>query len=101
MYGSLLALAMQIDNKSEEEQKAQISEAVSKRQVDLKPLVPTMKECVLSVCDNGKAVLTADNGTTKVARELTNAEFFRLSQVLGDANLTHIAAAFDGNLKDF
>ena len=40
MYGSLLALAVQIDNKSEEEQKAQISEAVSKRQVDLKPLLP-------------------------------------------------------------
>ena len=46
MYGSLLALAVQIDNKSEEEQKAQISEAVSKRQADLKPLLPTMKECV-------------------------------------------------------
>ena len=91
MYGSLLALAVQIDNKSEEEQKAQISEAVSKRQVDLKPLVPTMKECVLSVGDNGKAVLSADNGTTKVTRELTNAEFSRLSQVLGDTNLSNEA----------
>lgn len=91
MYGSLLALAVQIDNKSKEEQKAQISEAVSKRQVDLKPLLPTMKECVLSVGENGKAVLQADNGTTKVARELTNAEFSRLSQVLGDSNLSNEA----------
>ena len=91
MYGSLLALAVQIDNKSEEEQKAQISEAVSKRQVDLKPLLPTMKECVLSVGENGKAVLQADNGTTKVTRELTNAEFSRLSQVLGDINLSNEA----------
>lgn len=91
MYGSLLALAVQIDNKSEEEQKAQISEAVSKRQVDLKPLLPTMKECVLSVDENGKAVLQADNGTTKVTRELTNAEFSRLSQVLGDTNLSNEA----------
>ena len=48
-----------------------------------------MKECVLSVGDNGKAVLIADNGTTKVARELTNAEFSRLSQVLGDTNLNN------------
>ena len=31
----------------------EMSEAVSKRQVDLKPLMPTMKECVLSVGDNG------------------------------------------------
>ena len=91
MYGSLLALAVQIDNKSEEEQKAQISEAVSKRQVDLKTLLPTMKECVLSVGENGKAVLQADNGTTKVTRELTNAEFSRLSQVLGDTNLSNEA----------
>ena len=91
MYGSLLALAVQIDNKSEEEQKAQISEAVSKRQVDLKPLLPTMKECVLSIGENGKAVLQADNGTTKVTRELTNAEFSRLSQVLGDTNLSNEA----------
>ena len=91
MYGSLLALAVQIDNKSEEEQKAQISEAVNKRQVDLKPLLPTMKECVLSVGENGKAVLQADNGTTKVTRELTNAEFSRLSQVLGDTNLSNEA----------
>ena len=91
IYGSLLALAVQIDNKSEEEQKAQISEAVSKRQVDLKPLLPTMKECVLSVGENGKAVLQADNGTTKVTRELTNAEFSRLSQVLGDTNLSNEA----------
>ena len=91
MYSSLLALAVQIDSKSEEEQKTQISEAVSKRQVDLKPLMPTMKECVLSVGDNGKAVLQADNGTTKVTRELTNAEFCRLSQVLGDNNLSNDA----------
>lgn len=91
MYSSLLALAVQIDSKSEEEQKVQISESVSKRQVDLKPLMPTMKECVLSVGDNGKAVLQADNGTTKVTRELTNAEFSRLSQVLGDTNLSNEA----------
>lgn len=91
MYSSLLALVVQIDCKSDEEQKAQISEAVSKRQVDLKPLMPTMKECVLSVGDKGKAVLQADNGTTKVTRELTNAEFSRLSQVLGDTNLSNEA----------
>ena len=91
MYSSLLALAVQIDSKSEEEQRTQISEAVSKRQVDLKPLMPTMNECVLSVGDNGKAVLQADNGTTKVTRELTNAELCRLSQVLGDTNLSNDA----------
>ncbi len=91
MYSSLLALAVLIDGKDAEEQKAQISETVNKKQVDLKTLVPTMKECVLSVADNGKAVLQADNGTIKVTRELTNAEFSRLSQVLGDSSLSNEA----------
>ena len=59
--------------------------------MDWKPLMPTMKEGVLSAGDNGKAVLQADNGTTKATRDLINAEFSRLSQVLGDTNLSNEA----------
>src|SRR5574344_459687 len=65
MYMSLLALAVQIDNKSDEEKKNDISQSVSNRQVDLKPLLPAMKECTLTIGENGKATLSADNGTTK------------------------------------
>src|SRR5574344_716151 len=88
MYMSLLALAVQIDNKSDEEKKNDISLSVSNQQVDLKPLLPAMKECTLSIGENGKATLSADNGTTKVSRELTSAELSRLSAVLSNSELS-------------
>lgn len=82
-------LAVQIDNQNEEEQKAQISESVSNRQIDLKSLVPSMKECRLTIGENGKAVLHADNGTVNVAHELSSAEMARLSQILGNSSLSN------------
>jgi hypothetical protein len=88
MYMSLLALAVQIDNKSDEEKKNDISQSVSNRQVDLKSLLPAMKECTLTIGENGKATLSADNGTTKVSRELTSAELSRLSAVLSNSELS-------------
>lgn len=91
MYSGLLMLAVQIDNQNEEEQKAQISESVSNRQIDLKSLVPAMKECHLTIGENGKAVLHADNGTINVAHELSSAEMARLSQVLGNSSLSNEA----------
>ena len=87
-FTSLLALAMQIDNKSEEEQKAAVSTAVDKRTVDLSPLVPGMKDCVLVMSNDGKAILQANNGSVQVNRELSSAELNRLSATLGNENLT-------------
>lgn len=91
LYSSLLMLAVQIDHQSEEEKKAVISESVSNRRVDLKPLMPAMKECSLTMGENGKATLTADNGMTKVSRELTSAEISRLSMVLNNPELSREA----------
>jgi murein DD-endopeptidase MepM/ murein hydrolase activator NlpD len=91
IYSGLLMLAVQIDNQNEDEQKAQISESVSNRQIDLKSLVPAMKECHLTIGENGKAVLHADNGTINVAHELSSAEMARLSQVLGNSSLSNEA----------
>ena len=91
MYSGLLMLAVQIDNQNEEEQKAQISESVSNRQLDLKSLVPSMKECQLTIGENGKAVLHANNGTINVAHELSAVEMARLSQVLGNSSLSNEA----------
>lgn len=65
-----------------------ISEAADKRRIDLKPLVPEMKSCELTVCENGKAVLKADNGSLKVSRELTAAELNRLSVTLNNGSLS-------------
>lgn len=87
-FSSLMMLAVQIDNKEAEEQKAAISQAVSGRSVNLTSLVSGMKTCSLSICDNGRAILTADNGNVKVNRELTSVELSRLSATLNNDNLS-------------
>lgn len=88
MFMSLMMLATQLDAKSEEEQKAMISDMSVKRQVDLKTLIPGMKACSLSMQDNGKAILLADNGTVKIQRELTSSEMNRLSLALSSTTLS-------------
>ena len=87
-FASLMLLAVQIDSKNEEEQKAAISEAADGRRIDLKPLLPGMKTCELTIGENGKATLRADNGELRVSRELTTAELGRLSATLNDGTLS-------------
>lgn len=87
-FSSLMILAVKIDNKEAEEQKAAISQSVSERSVDLTSLVSGMKKCSLSIGDNGRAILTADNGNVKISRELTSAELGRLSATLNDQGLS-------------
>lgn len=87
-FASLMMLAVQIDNKREEEQMAAISEAADRRRIDLTSLMPGMKSCALVLGENGRAVLHADNGTVQVARELSSAELSRLSVTLNSETLT-------------
>lgn len=87
-FTSLMLLATQIDSKNEEEQKAAMSEAMDRRRIDLTSLLPGMKSCDLTVWENGRAVLQADNGSVRMSRELTYAELSRLSVVLNDGTLS-------------
>ena len=74
--------------KNEEEQKAAVSGAMDSGKIDLKPLLPDMKSCGLTMKENGKAVLQADNGEQHISRELSSAELSRLSAVLNNSSLT-------------
>lgn len=47
-----------------------------------------MKSCELTVGENGKATLRADNGELRISRELTAAELSRLSATLNDGTLS-------------
>ena len=87
-FTSLMLLAVQIDSKNEEEQKAAMSEAMDRRRIDLTSLLPGMKSCDLTVGENGRAVLRADNGNVRMSRELTYAELSRLSVALNDGTLS-------------
>ena len=61
------------------------------RRIDLKALLPGMKNCDLTVGENGRAVLQADNGSVQVSRELASAELSRLSVTLNDSSLSEEA----------
>ena len=47
-----------------------------------------MKQCSLTLTDNNRFVLDADNGTVQVHRSLTDDEMRRLSATLGNSALT-------------
>lgn len=86
MFSSLMVLAMQIDNKSEEEKMQQVTDAVVSKTIDLSSLLPSYKACSVNIQD-GKPYLHVDNGTIEFTRELTNAELAKLQQTLGSASL--------------
>lgn len=56
--------------------------------IDLKSLLPGMKSCTLTINENGKAVLHADNGNMQMSRELSSAELSRLSATLNNRSLS-------------
>ncbi len=90
-FSMLMMLAVNIDRKSEDEQREMISEMVFSRNIDLKPFLPSMKQCSLTLADNNRFVLDADNGTVQVHRSLTDDEMRRLSVTLGNSALTNEA----------
>lgn len=87
-FSMLMMLAVNIDSKSEDEQRERISEMAFSRNIDLKPFLPSMKQCSLTLADNNRFVLDADNGTVQVHRSLSDDEMRRLSATLGNSALT-------------
>lgn len=86
MFTSLMALALQIDNK--EEQMRAATEAALDKRIDLSTLLPACKECVLEIQDGGRPILYMDNGNGRFSYELTASEMNRLSLVLSDKDTT-------------
>ena len=87
MFTSLMALAVQIDNKSEEDKMQAATDAAINKSIDLTSLLPNLKECNIMLND-GKPLLQVNNGTVSFTHELTNAELTRIQQALGNANLS-------------
>ena len=84
MFTSLMALAVQIDNKSEEQKMQAATDAAISKTVDLTSMFPNLKEC----SNDGKPLLQVNNGIVNFSHELTNAEMTRIQQALGNANLS-------------
>ena len=88
LFTSLMALAVQIDNKSESEKMQTATDAALNKRIDLSSLLPGMKGSALVLKEDGKAVLEINNGKQQFIHELTPNEQNRLSQVLNNAELS-------------
>lgn len=88
LFTSLMALAAQIDGEPEEEKMQAATDSAIKKQVDLSILMPALKECSLSIQENGKAVLQMNDGKNSYNHELSTVEMNRLQSVLGDSGLS-------------
>ena len=88
LFTSLMALAVQIDNRTEEEQMAAATAAATDRRIDLTPLVQGMRECTLQVKEGDTPTLSVDTGTNRFSAQLTAADMNRLNLVLSDSTLT-------------
>ena len=88
LFTSLMALAVQIDGKSEEEKMQAATDSAIQKQVDLSTLMPSLKECCLSIQGNGKALLQMNDGKNSYNHELSTVEMNRLQSILGDSGLS-------------
>jgi hypothetical protein len=87
MFTSLMALAVQIDNKTEEQKMQAVTDAALSKSVDLSSMLPNLKECRVLLND-GKPLLQVNNGAVSFTHELSNAELTRIQQALGNTNLS-------------
>ena len=83
-FSGLFAMAVQIDNKSHDDAMQMATDAAVGRQIDLSSLVPGMKSCILSMNDNGQAVLQLHDGKNQSVHQLSNAEVTRLSSIINN-----------------
>lgn len=86
MFTSLMTLALQIDNSTEEEKMQKATDAAVSKSIDLTPILPSYKTCTISLQD-GKPILYADNGVVQLNRELSNAEITKIQQTLSSTTM--------------
>ena len=87
LYSGLLVLATQIDNKTEEQQMQEITQSAQKQSIDLTALLPHLKKVELQVQDT-RPVLHVESGEIKIHHQLTQTELSKISQTLGNQNLS-------------
>ena len=85
-FTGLFAMAVQIDNKSQDEAMQLATDAAVGRKIDLSSLVPGTKSCILNMNDNGQAILQLNDGKSQTVHQLGNAELSRLSSIINNDN---------------
>lgn len=88
LFTSLMALAVKIDNKTQEDALQAATEAAVNRRIDLTSLVPSLKECSLTIRENDTPVLQYNNGNETRTVALSTADMNRMSLALNDSSLS-------------
>lgn len=88
MFTSLLALAVQIDGKSDSEEMAAATEAAVNRRIDLSSLAGGAKSCVMHLREGKTPLLAVTTAQGSFNHELTTAVLSRLSSALNDPSLS-------------
>ena len=86
MFMTLLMLTIQMENKSKEEKMQAVSDALVNKRIDISSLVPNMKSAVLTVSDQGNAILSINDGKKDYTHTLSNAEQENISNILHGDN---------------
>ena len=87
LYSGLLVLATQIDAKSDKETMQATTEAALSNRINLSTLLPGYQRAELLIKENNP-VLIIEKDNVSISHELTNVEKTRISQALGNENLT-------------
>lgn len=95
MFTSLMALAAQIDGMSKAEQQQMASDIAQTGTIDLRSLLPNLKECTLRMQESANPVLSVNNGSVSFTHELTNAEMQRLSVALQEKSEAKVSAVIN------
>jgi len=88
LFTSLMALAVKIDNKTQEDALQAATEAAVNCRIDLTSLVPSLKECSLTIRENDTPVLQYNNGMETRTVALSTADMNRMSLALNDSSLS-------------
>ena len=87
LYSGLLVLATQIDQQSEDAKRQQVTESVQKGSIDLTALLPNYKKAELQMLGE-RPILHVESGEIKVHHQLNETEKIKISQTLGNTNLS-------------
>lgn len=87
LFMGIMSVIAMLNGQDNEEKMEAATQAAVNKSVDLKPLFPNMKSCEMTIYDN-KPMLNIDTGTVKINHQLTNTEYTKLVQTLGDSSLS-------------
>lgn len=88
LFASLMAVAVQIDQRDTESKNNTITESLVSKTIDLSSLLPKLQKPELSISDTGNMQLSYGLGGKGYAHQLTQSEQTKLMQILSDENIS-------------